>query len=87
VLLGRPLRRSYPMVYTMGLCEAERDLSSESVRPGRAWRQISSEIETGRGPYQNKLTEMLAYEAQGGLVSADAAAWMQSKAYSKMSPP
>jgi hypothetical protein len=51
-----------PTVYAMAL-RAERDLSPGSVRPdGRGGK--FQRIETKRGPYQNRLTEMLTYEAR-----------------------
>jgi hypothetical protein len=61
VLLEGPCA-AIPMVYTMAL-RAERDLSPKSVRPGGRGGKFQR-IESGRGPYQNKLTEMLAYEAR-----------------------
>jgi len=51
-----------PVVYIMNL-RAELDLSPASVHPdGRSGKY--QRIETGRGPYKNRMTEMRSYEAR-----------------------
>ena len=50
-----------PVVYTMAL-RPERDLAPDNIRPtGRGGRFPS--VETTRGPYQNRMSTMVSYEA------------------------